>query len=326
MLRCAVVGLGWWGRQIVDSVAGSEHLEVVIAVDPAAEPDTASSRGLALVADMNAAVDSVDAVIVATPHTLHPAQVMEAAAAGKHVFCEKPLALNAADARRMVETCREAGVILGVGHERRFEGAMEEVARLAGDGALGELLFLECNWSHDLFARNPASTWRRDPSQAPAGTLTALGVHITDFFQSVAGPVVEVKAISSHRSSTFPGDDVLSVQFRFARGALGVLTNLASTPFYSRLAVFGDAGWAEVKEISNVDIPDPATLTWTGSNGVVHVREFPHTNTVRANLEQWARTIEGSAVYRFSDAELIHNVEILEAIVRSAETGLTQSV
>ena len=329
-LRAAVVGLGWWGRHITETLDASRLIDVVRVAEPDLDRVAAfaESRGLHVDTNLSATLEDprIDAVIIATPHLLHEEQVLAAAGAGKHVFCEKPLALTAGAARRMLAACRSRGLVLGVGHERRFEGAMEEAARMTRSGQLGTLLLIESNWSHNHFVGTTPSTWRQDPVQAPAGMLTALGVHITDLYQSVAGRVAEVGARTSHRSSQFPADDVLSVHFRFASGVLGVMSNLATTPFYGRLSVFGDQGWAEVTETSNVDVPEPARLSWRGMDDEIHTRSYPHQDSVLANLEQWASAALGLGCYRFTDDELVHNVEILEAIVRSTESGSVEKV
>ena len=324
-LHTALVGLGWWGRQIVSSLAESEIVSILRVVEPRVveNAEFAKAHGLLLGDNLDEALtdEAVQAVIIATPHALHEEQVIAAAGSGRHVFCEKPLALSSAAARRMVDASRQGGLKLGVGHERRFEGALEEARRMVLDEELGTLLHLECHWSHNLFTQSEASEWRRDPRQAPAGTLTALGVHITDYFQSVAGPVAELTATTANRSPDYPGDDVLTVQFRFRSGVTGSLANLATTPFYSRITIFGDRGWVEAREYSNVDVPEDAILEWHTSDGEAHNRTFPPTNTVKANIEQWAASALGTGHYRFSDEELVHNIEILEAIVESAATG-----
>ncbi|MGI9648336.1 MAG: Gfo/Idh/MocA family protein [Acidimicrobiia bacterium] len=329
-LEAALVGLGWWGRQIAKTLDRSERIHVGRVVDPDRERagPFADEHGLHLDADLARALadPQVAAVIIATPHLLHEEQVVAAAEAGKHVFCEKPLALQAAAARRMLEACRTRGLVLGVGHERRFEPAMEEAGRMIESGELGRLLHIECNWSHNYFAGSSASSWRQDPAQAPAGMLTALGVHITDLFQSMAGPVGEVRAIKTHRSAEFPTDDVLSVQLRFASGATGAMSHLATTPFYARLSVFGDRGWLEIRETSNVDTPEDSLLTWRGVDEEIHTRRYAPTNQVGANLDHWAAAALGAEDYRFTDDQLIHNIEILEAIVRSSESGVTMKV
>ncbi|MCZ6765216.1 MAG: Gfo/Idh/MocA family oxidoreductase, partial [Alphaproteobacteria bacterium] len=220
MLKTAIVGLGWWGRQIVTSLDGSERIDLVRAVDPDLDSvrTFADAHGLVLSPRFEDALDdpAVEAVILATPHGLHEDQVLRAAAAGKQIFCEKPLALSGEAAARMIDACDKAGIVLGIGHERRYEGAMEELARMVAASELGTLLHLDINWSHNLFAGNPSLGWRQDPSQAPAGTLTALGVHMTDYMQTLAGPVAYLTAATADRSPDYPGNDIILIQFEFA--------------------------------------------------------------------------------------------------------------
>ncbi len=325
MLNAAVIGLGWWGKQIVTCLAESEKIDIVRAVDVnlegAREFATAHALELGGSYEDVLADPAVDAVILVTPHLLHEEQVLAAAAAGKQIFCEKPFALEAAAAKRMLAACGEKTIVVGIGHERRFEPALEAMKAHLDAGDFGTLIHIECNWSHNNFTKAVASGWRRDPEQAPAGTLTALGVHITDYFQSLAGPVARLRAQSAHRSDLFPADDVVSVQFAFESGATGFMCNIATTPFYSRVNVFGDKGWGEARENSNVDIAEPATLTTRWLDEELTTQTFASSNVVKANLEQWADAAEGRGDYRFTDDQKLHNVEILEAIVRSAGSG-----
>ena len=325
MLNAAVIGMGWWGRQIVNCLEGSDRIRVVLCIDPdhnAVQP-FASKKGIPLAASYQDAIENsdVEAVIVVTPHGFHEEPVVAAAKAGKQIFCEKPLALSADIAGRMLAACDENGVILGIGHERRYEGAFEELKRMAEAGELGTLLHYEVNASYNLFAGTPAAGWRQDPKQAPAGTLTALGVHQTDYMQTLAGPVTEVAARMTHRSADYPSDDILSIQFTFENGMTGYLCSIATTPFYQRLSLFGDKGWAEIREVANVDKPDRSLLTWRGLDEEIHSRTYKRTDTVTANLHAWADAVAGKGDYRFTPQELRHNVEILEAIVKSAESG-----
>jgi len=325
MLNAAVIGLGWWGKQIVTCLADSDKINTVRAVDV----DIEGVREFAAAHDLDVgssyedvlADPAVDAVILVTPHLLHEEQVLAAAASGKQIFCEKPFALNADAAKRMLAACAEKNIVVGIGHERRFEPALEAIKTHLDGGDFGTLIHIECNWSHNNFTKAVASGWRRDPKQAPAGTLTALGVHITDYFQSLAGPVANLRAQSAHRSSLFPADDVVAVQFTFESGATGFMCNIATTPFYSRINVFGDKGWGEARETSNVDIPDPATLTVRWLDEEMTTQTYASSNVVKANLEQWADAAEGRGDYRFTDDQKLHNVEILQAIVRSADSG-----
>src|SRR6478735_5565538 len=133
MVRAAVVGLGWWGKHIVRRMRDSAALQVALAMDTSpSQADFAAEAGVRFTTNWNDVLSDpeVDAVILCTPHSLHVRQVLDVASSGKHVFCEKPLALSRSDALSAVEACRQAGVVLGIGHERRFEPANAEVRRM----------------------------------------------------------------------------------------------------------------------------------------------------------------------------------------------------
>jgi len=330
MLRAAVVGLGWWGKYIIDHLEGSDRIQVTRCVDVDLDglKDFAALKDIPLTDRYEDVLEDpdIDAVLIVTHHGIHEEQVLAAAAANKQIFCEKPLALTGAGAERMLAACDKKEITLGVGHERRFEGSLEEMKRKLDSGELGTLLHIEINMSYNLFTLSPPTGWRRDPKQAPCGTLTALGVHMTDYMQTLAGPVKKLFAQTSLRSRDYTSDDILTVQLTFASGVTGYLCNLATTPFYSGIRIFGDRGWVESREVSNVPDPDPATQTWRGMDGEIHTRTFQHTDTTLMNLHAWADAVEGKAPYRFTRQELLHNVQILEAIVTSAASGKPEPV
>jgi predicted dehydrogenase len=330
MIKAAVLGLGWWGKHIVGCLADSKRIQIthVVELDLKAAAAFAADHDFKLTDDYSSVLNdpAIDAVIITTPNLLHEEQVLAAAAAGKHAFCEKPLALKAAAAERMLAACDANSVCLGIGHERRFEDSLEEMKRMADSGELGKLLHYEVNASYNLFVGAPEDDWRQDPAQSPAGLMTALGVHQTDYMQTILGPVDEVQARLTHRSESYSKDDVLSIQFVFKSGVIGNFNSLATTPFYQRMTLFGDRGWVELRETANVDKPDPALLTWRGMDIEIHTRTYERTDTVTQNLYAWADAVEGKGDYRFTRQELLHNVEILEAIVTSAATGKSQVI
>jgi predicted dehydrogenase len=135
----------------------------------------------------------VEAVFLATPHSLHVPQVVAAAEAGKHVWCEKPLALKRQEAQRAVEACRRAGVVLATGFNKRCFASMRELKRLVDSDALGEILHLEGHYCNEHSTRVSAG-WRDDPSESPGGGMTGAGLHVLDAFINLAGPVVHVDA------------------------------------------------------------------------------------------------------------------------------------
>ena len=180
MLKVAVIGLGWWGRIIVDLLASSQKMRVMRVADVNATGQIfASQRGLAFSLSFQEALQdqAVQAVVLCTPHSQHTEQIIAAAQAGKHVFCEKPLSMSRVDVLRAIEAVEKAGVSLAVGHEKRFEPPIIEVMRLLKEGTLGVPLQVEANFSQDKFLSLPKENWRLSGAEAPAGPMTATGIH-----------------------------------------------------------------------------------------------------------------------------------------------------
>ena len=139
MINAAIVGLGWWGKALVNAVQGkSERLRFVhgVSKEPEGVRDFALEHDFRLSTELDDALADprVQAVVLATPHSQHLAQIEAVAAAGKPVFCEKPLALTRADAIRAVEACRNAGVPLGLGHNKRFWPSMCKLKQIVASG------------------------------------------------------------------------------------------------------------------------------------------------------------------------------------------------
>jgi predicted dehydrogenase len=319
MIRLAIAGLGWWGRHLFDEIAAVDEIEVVMGIDPGDEGHAfCKERGVDYASSLDEALasDQIDGVLLATPHSLHEAQVVAAVAAGKQVFCEKPLALSAEGARRMVEACIAAGKVLGVGHERRFESGFERLSELVASGRLGTISHIDANVSHNTLARMPAAGWRKDPKEAPAGNWTGVGIHLSDLIVSMMGSPTAVRALAN---SPYPGldDAVVRVQLGFANGSDAVVTTIANTPFYARFTVYGNDGWAELVDQANVDKGKPASLTITDANGDRTTEQHSPKNASAANLRSWARAVLYGEPYRFKAEELIANAAILEGLVSS---------
>lgn len=322
MIKIGVIGLGWWGKQIVTCLAESPRFRVVAGcdIDTKMAAPFAAAQKFHLVDDYKILLkhSDIDAIAVVTPHLLHEEMAVAAFAAGKQVFCEKPLALTAASAERILSACAKAGGVLGIGHERRYEPAMEEMRRLKESGALGRVLHMDANVSHNNFRKMDPANWRRDARHAPAGAWTALGIHLGDMFVSLAGQPVRVAARTASQIFPAPSEDFVSAEIDFADGACGRITCLSTPPFYGRFTLIGDQGWVEVQEDGNVDKGIPSSFVHCGPDGSRETRSYGHTNTVRANFEAWADAIEGRAPYRFTPEHLLANIRILDAVTRSA--------
>ena len=322
MIRAAVVGLGWWGRTIVRQLAASEHLRVVLGVEPdAVSRSAAEADGLVTTADLQQALASedVDAVVLCSPHRFHVDQVIAAAAAGKHVFCEKPFSTSGADADRAIAAVHQAGLQLGVGHERRFEPAVQELQQRVRDGDLGVPLVFEGNFSQDKFLALPPDNWRLSATQAPVGPLSATGIHLVDLAISLLGRPAEVRAHLATRATSFANGDTLSVTATFPGGEIAVVNAVLATPFLGRVCLLGSAGWMEIRDRRHPEDPRgwDVSVQHRGEQEP-QARFFPPAPAVRANLEAFAQAAAGGPAYPVSPAEISANVHTFEAISRSA--------
>jgi len=329
MLDVAVVGLGWWGRTIVSLLEGSARLRVVRAVEPNPEAaQFAAQRKIPCSADYADALADlgVRGVVLCTPHTMHANQIVEAARAGRHVFCEKPLALTRADAQRALAACEKAGVVLGVGHERRFEPGIGELRRLIAAGEIGRPLQIEANFSQDKFLSMPADNWRLSAAEAPGGPLTATGIHLVDLSVSVLGQPERAFASVRQLGSHLANGDTLGALLTFRGGGHALLSAILATPFDGRFAVYGSEGWFEVRDKAHPEDPQGWVLTHCRRGKETRRREIPPAPAVLANLEAFAGAALGGAPYPMTHAEMLATVSALEAIVRSAASGKAEAV
>ena len=325
MIRAAMVGLGWWGRHMVNSVETSEKIDIVrlTARRPDRHKDFSDEKSIPLVDDYQKVLEDpeVDAVILCTPHSQHEDQVLAAVEHGKQIFCEKPLSLTKDSIERMLAATTRAGLIMGVGHERRYESTMEAIAEIAASGELGTQMHVEANFSHSIFASIDADGWRGSQEEAPAAGMTGMGVHLTDLFISMLGPVVAVVAQTARRVLPLPTGDVVTVQLRFESGATGFVGAISATPYYGRFTLFGNEMWVEARDDAHPQEGGKTHLITCGKDGVQHTQTFEPKDPVRANLEEWADAVAGRGGYRFTDPQRIGNVAVLEAIAKSVESG-----
>ena len=316
-VRAAIVGLGRWGQRLVNSVEGSDKIRIVAGVTRRVERAQAFAfaKGFPLGSDYAAVLadPAIDAVILATPHSLHADQVVAAAAAGKQIFCDKPFTLDKASSERAVAAAKAAGVTLSVGFNRRFLQAILELQKLLADGSLGTILHAEANLSVNAVGRYDDDSWRLDRSEAPGGGLTGLGIHLIDAMINLMGPIASVFAQSTSRVIQ-EIDDTTSVLFRFDSGATASLTTLLATPMHFRLHLFGSRAHAELRG------PDRLELTRL-EDTVPRIIDYPAIDIERAELEAFADAIEGRATFPVSSDQAIHGAAVFEAIIRSAAIG-----
>ncbi len=313
MVRAAIVGLGWQGMQVVRRMHSSRRLKVAAALDPSgADADFAAQYGLRLTAHWDELLcdPDIEAIILCAPHPPHVRQILDAASAGKHVFCGTPLA--PAEAERAAVACRAAGVVLGIGHERRFEPAATEIRRMMREGVLGAIMHVEAHVGRDALADAPAS-----PAGAVPAATAGWDFHLTDLCLDLFGPVTEVYAQTS-RQAPGRGAPVVAAHLRFASGATGSLNAVPATPHSMGMTLFGSEGWCEIRNHSH---PGVTRLTYQSRKGHSDSVELEWEDAVRANLDAFADAVAGGDLDPVAH-ERAANIAMIEAIHKSAARNM----
>jgi predicted dehydrogenase len=317
VINAAIVGLGWWGQRIVNAVQDkSERIRFIrgVSKEPDSVRDFAAKHHFELSTELSdvLADPRVQAVMLATPHSLHTSQIIEVAKSGKAVFCEKPLALKKADAVRSTTACRDAGVLLGIGTNKRFWPSMRELRRVVASGELGEILHVEGHYSNEN-SGNHFSSWRASPAEAPGGGMTGSGIHVLDALVTLLGPAARVQAQVITRKPAPDPTDTLGIMFEFENHASAFLGAVRATPFYWRIHAFGREGSVEA----------------IGENDLVIRRKgvepqhlsYEPLDSLKEEFEVFADALAGNSEYPIEMPHMVNVVAAFEAIVQSIETG-----
>jgi predicted dehydrogenase len=333
MLKAGIVGLGWWGGTLVDAVASSDLIRVVAACTRSRSSQDvrfAADHDLALADDYAAllADPAIDAVILATPPRGHAAQIVAAAEAGKHVFCEKPFTMTRAEADKAITAVDRAGVTLGLGYNRRFHPSWIDLRQRIAAGELGTILHLECTMSGPNGLSAPATAWRSQAEEAPCGGLFPMGVHAIDGFVDLVGPIAKVFCQSLHRAVPGENDDTTAVLLLMAGGMSAYLGTMTATAPSFRFNVYGSKAAAFLTGMTHVagQTSHQRRSGLFGSYVIQPVKgegeaiEVPEFDLNRAELEAFASAAQGGQRFPIRTAEMAHVVAATEAIVESART------
>lgn len=321
-MRVGIVGLGWWGQTLVNSGHG-KGLDFVIGTSRtknAKALEFCAAKNIKVVEDYDAILGdkSIEGVVLATPHSQHGDQVRKAAAAGKHVFIEKPFTLTAADAATAIEAMKKAGKVLAVGFNRRFHPSMIALRERYKDGRLGNLVTImgEQTGFAAYAKAQPTDTWRATSDEAPAGSMTGIGIHTLDSMIGLVGRVSEVHCYATRRSA--PNiDDTTTILLKFENGATGSIMSCLATAVTYRFAVFGSLGRAEIIKPTQDEFrfqPIPANVGGGEPEEII----TPGFDTVHAELAAFAEAAKGGKAYPVPTDEVLHGVQVFEAVVKSA--------
>jgi predicted dehydrogenase len=339
MINAAIVGLGWWGKTLVESAQNSDAIRFVAGTTRTVSADVegfAKQHGFRLAATYEEllADPKIDAVVLSTPPSGHVAQVTAAAAAGKHVFCEKPFTFTKKEAENAVNAVRKAKVALGVGYNRRFHPEMRKLRERIRSGGLGTLMHIECTMTVPNGLLLKPSAWRAMKHEAPCGGLAPLGVHAIDAMIDLCGDIDHLYCQSFRRAVELETDDTTSVLFRMKNGASGYLgTLMATAPAYSFQA-FGSKGWVRLEGMPHVAGASSeerrtglfGACKFQPVKGEAEVWSAERVDVTRACLEAFARAAAGGPAFPISLEEVVHGTAVTEAVVRSAASGNAEKV
>jgi predicted dehydrogenase len=329
MIRAAIIGLGRWGRSLVNSVHDTTDDIRFVAGHTrtrAKAEEFCRDKDVRLVDDFTAILSdpAIDAVVLATPHSQHAAQIAQAAAAGKHILVEKPITLDHATAVVAVEAARKAGVVLAVGYCRRFHPSFVQIRDRLHGGRLGKIVAIVAQHTTSTQSFIAADNWRADPDEAPAGAMTAVGLHALDLMIEFAGRVRDVQCITGVHSEG-PADDTTTVLMRFASGATGAIFCSVATATNFSFAAYGSKGLAEVRGASLQQFRFVPMSTQAPSGPVLappdETIEHADFNMLRAELVEFARSIRDKRPYPISIDDVLHGMAVFDAAVESAKTG-----
>jgi predicted dehydrogenase len=337
-MKLGIAGLGWWGGTLVDAVEGTS-LKFVTAYTRSRsqqDQDIAAKHHLKLVDSYEAMLSNpeVEGVVLATPPPGHADQIVAAAKAGKHVFCEKPFVMSKADAERAVAAVKAAGVTLGLGYNRRFHPSWLDLKQRITSGELGTILHAECTMSGPNGLTLSENAWRRSAEQAPLGGLFPMGVHAVDGFIDLFGDVDNVFCQSFRRAVPGDNDDTTSVLFRMKAGMSAYLGTMMATAGTFRFQVYGSKAMALLGGTTHV-AGQSSQHRRSGLFGAYVIQpikgdalslEVPVFDVNKAELEAFAQAAGGGAPYLIPHAQMIHGVAVTDAIIASAKSNQLEHV
>lgn len=323
-LRFGVCGAGVFGSILAPFIREVGEIVAICDPDPLARAGFQARTGLELSEFENAeqllAGVNIDAVVVIGPNNTHKKITLAAARAGKHVYCEKPMAPTVPDCWEMIRACEDAKVRLMVGHKRRLRPPWVRMLELREH--LGPVYAISSCKYHDSRGYNTLGWWSREAESG--GTLHLVGVHTIDWMRAMCGDVVSVSALPAKQiDSHFDYPDTLHVSIRFRSGAVGALTVSASYPILqyreacSSDVVTREGGMRIQTYLNHID------LFWRHRNDVeVHHERFDdlgHAHAFRRELGDFVRWITAGAEPCLTWREGLRCVEVMEAAYHSAK-------
>jgi predicted dehydrogenase len=318
-VRVACIGMGWWSDVLADAVTRSSKLKIVACFSRSEQKRQAFAKTYSCQAatSYDAILNDagVEAIINTTPNDVHLETTRQAAAAGKHVFLDKPIANSVSDGRKLAEACRAAGVVLALGYQRRRESHFRWIKKQIEAGVFGKMVNAEANISRDRLGQFDISSWRYTAAGMPGGVMLQIGVHYADVLDYLIGPI---KAVSGQFAQlVLPGDnpDIASLVFEHDSGALSTLNaSYASASEYYLMNIYGKAATAYY------DLHHGLSFLKQGEKKPVAV-PCEKNDTFVEELEEFAAAVRGGPPPEVGGDYATKSLAVIRAGITSAREG-----
>ena len=332
----AAVGLGRWAKVLADAIRRSDRLELVSCFSRSEKNREAFSKQYGCRAantyEELLKDSEVEGVIITTPNDSHKRPILEAVERGKHIYVDKPIAHTMGEALAIDRGCRDAKVVLAVGHSARRLSGSRKIREILDQGGLGKLVMAECNFSNDRSLELTPDKWRWYRDKSPGGPLIQLGVHHADTLNYLFGPVKAVSAMAKRLYTPAEIDDVTMTLLEMESGQLCYIgSNWASQgTFYTN--VFGmDANLYFTVDFnfwSRSDVVDQHSHLEIQRRGSSEHNPIPLSSgdMFRDELEEFAECVREQKRPEVGGPEGIAALAVVHAALRSAEIGRTVAI
>lgn len=325
VLRVAIMGLGSYGTRVADAMQACKKAKLVGAISgtPSKIKDWQSKYNIPEkncynYENFDRIRDNadIDAVYVITPNGLHHDQVLRVAKAGKHVICEKPMALNAKEGQKMVDACKKARVKLLVGYRMHFEANTLEIIRMRKEGELGKIMFFQglCG-----FRIGDPTQWRLNKQLAGGGSLMDIGIYAINGSRYMVGeePVwVTAQETKTNRGKFKEGvDETIQFQLGFPSGAVASCLSTYNMSNLDRFFLNGEKGFAELQPSTGY-----GPIKGRTNKGQL---ALPHVTHQTVQMEEMAGIIleNKQPIVPVDGEEALKDLKIIDAIYLAAKTG-----
>ena len=316
-MKVACLGMGWWSDVLADAIKRSGKLEIVACFSRSEEKRNAFAKkyGCRPASSFDSILKdkSIQGIVNTTPNDIHLETTAAAAAAGKHVFLDKPIANTIADARAITAACRKGGVVLAIGYQRRRESQFRWVRKQIDAGVFGKLVNAESNISRDRAGKIDLGSWRYQASGMPGGVMLQIGIHYTDVLEYLVGPIAAVSARVAQL--VLPGDnpDVASLVLEHENGALSTLNaSYASASENYVMNIYGKEATA------CYDLFNGLKMLKRNGSGFTSI-DFKKNDPIVEELEEFAAAARGGAEPEMNGERATASLAVIRAGILSAK-------